>query len=141
MKSISAKIVYKDVMMKKWTIVLVTLVALLLMASCAGSTSPGAVVEAYYNALVAGDAAALTQLSCADWEQQSKLMLDSFTGVKARVEGVACSELENDGSTAAVNCTGKIIATYGTEDQEINLSNTTFLLQKQGNEWLVCGQK
>jgi hypothetical protein len=128
-------------MMKRRMIVVITLCASILLVSCAGSSSPAAVVEAYYNALVAGDAPTLTQLSCADWEQQSKLMLDSFTGVKARVDSIACSEQENDGSSVAVNCTGKIIATYGTEDQEINLSNTTFLLQKQGNEWLVCGQK
>lgn len=131
----------KDMMMKKSIIVGMILCSSMLLVSCAGSSSPAVVVDAYYNALVAGDASTLTQLSCADWEQQSKLMLDSFTGVKARVEGVACSELENDDSSAVVNCSGKIIATYGTEDQEIDLSNTTFLLQKQGDEWLVCGQK
>ena len=127
--------------MKKNMIMVVILVACVFLVSCSGAGSAADVVTAYYNALVAGDASTLTQLSCADWEQQSKLMLDSFTGVKARLEGIACSELENDGSSAVVNCTGKIIATYGTEDQEIDLSKTTFLLQKQGNEWLVCGQK
>ena len=127
--------------MKKNMIMVVILVACVFLVSCSGSNSPADVVVAYYNALVAGDASSLSQLSCADWEQQSKLMLDSFTGVKARVDNIVCSELENDGSSAAVNCKGKIIATYGTEDQEIDLSNTTFLLQKQGGEWLVCGQK
>ena len=127
--------------MKRWMVIVLMLLAGVFLVSCSGSDSTGDVVVAYYNALVAGDASTLTQLSCGDWEQQSKLMLDSFTGVKARVDSIACSELENNGSSAAVNCTGKIIATYGTEDQEIDLSNTTFLLQKQGNEWLVCGQK
>jgi hypothetical protein len=128
-------------MMKRWKTVLLLLGFCLLLVSCSGSNSPADVVVAYYNALVAGDASSLSQLSCADWEQQSKLMLDSFTGVKARVDNIVCSELENDGGSAAVNCKGKIIATYGTEDQEIDLSNTTFVLQKQGGEWLVCGQK
>ncbi len=127
--------------MKRWIMVVLMLGLCVFLVSCSGSTSPADVVVGYYNALVAGDASSLSQLSCADWEQQSRLMLDSFTGVKARVDSIACSELENDGSNAAVNCSGKIIATYGTEDQEIDLSNTTFLLQKQGSEWLVCGQK
>ena len=127
--------------MRKKLIYLLLVGASLVMASCAGSPSAAATVESYYKALVAGDAASLTQLSCADWEQQSKLLLDSFTGVTARLENIACTELENDGSSAAVNCSGKIIATYGTEDQEIDLSTTTFLLEKQGDSWLVCGQK
>ena len=128
-------------MMNRWIFVVLIVCVSILLVSCAGSSSPTTAVEAYYNALVSGDATTLTQLSCADWEAQSRLMLDSFTGVKARLDSIACSELENDGGTAVVNCTGKIIATYGTEDQEIDLSNTTFVLQKQGNEWLVCGQK
>jgi hypothetical protein len=128
-------------MMRRLFVNFLVICASLVLASCAASSSAAAAVESYYKALVDGDAASLTQLSCADWETQSKLLLDSFTGVKARLENVACTELENDGSLAAVNCTGKIIATYGTEDQEIDLSTTTFLLEKQGDAWLVCGQK
>lgn len=127
--------------MKKIIVTIILFTAFLSLTACASSASPAAAVEAFYNALVNGDAASISQLSCAQWESQSQLLLDSFTGVKARVENLACSELENDGSSAAVNCVGKIIATYGTEDQEIDLSSTTFLLEKQGGDWLICGQR
>lgn len=127
--------------MRRFLIYCLVLSASLVLSSCATSSGPTNAVEAYYTALVEGDGASLTQLSCADWEQQSKLLLDSFTGVKARLADMTCSELENDGSRSSVNCTGKIIATYGTEDQEIDLSTTTFILEKQGDAWLVCGQQ
>ena len=127
--------------MKKLLIFGILVVALLSLAACTSSSSSAAAVEAFYTALVEGDSASVSQLACADWEPQAKLFLDSFTGVKARLENMTCTELDNSGSSATVNCTGKIIATYGTEDQEIDLSGMAFALEKQGDTWLLCGQK
>jgi hypothetical protein len=38
-----------------------------------------------------------------------------------------------------VLCNGKIIATYDTEDQELDLSVRTYQVVEEGGEWLVCG--
>jgi hypothetical protein len=119
------------------TIILVTLV----LTACASSNAnaPAQAVENYLNALVAKDADRLSTLSCGDWEDDALLELDSFQAVNTRLEGVACEQTGTDGSTALVLCNGKIIATYDTEDQELDLSVRTYQVVQEGGEWLVCG--
>ena len=46
-----------------------------------------------------------------------------------------------DGDTALVNCTGKIIASYNNEDQELDLSVRTYQVVQEGGDWLVCGTR
>lgn len=121
--------------------VLVILIATLLLTACSsnGGNAPVKAVEDYLNALVAKDADRLSTLSCGEWEDDALLELDSFQAVTARLEGLACEQTGTDGSTTLVLCNGKIIATYDTEDQELDLSVRTYQVVQEGGEWLVCG--
>jgi hypothetical protein len=65
--------------------------------------------------------------------------LDTFQAVAARLDGLSCARTGSDGDTALVTCKGKLIATYGNEDQELDLSTRTYRVIEQGGDWLVCG--
>lgn len=121
--------------------VLLIVLATLLFTACAsgGDHAPAKAVEDYLNALVAKDADRLSTLSCGDWEDDALLELDSFQAVNTRLEDVACEQTGTDSNTALVLCNGKIIATYDTENQELDLSVRTYQVVQEGGEWLVCG--
>ncbi len=127
--------------------ILVTLfIAILagILAACSPSSNsdaPAKAVENYLNTLVAMDANTLPTLVCGDWEEDALIELDSFQAVTPRLEGMSCSQTGTDGDTALVNCTGKIIATYNNEDQELDLSVRTYQVVQQGGDWLVCGTR
>ncbi len=127
------------------TISLIILLAmgLSLLSACgstAGATAgPEKAIDTYLNALVNQDANRLTTASCKAWEEKARLELDSFQAVKARLDGVICTKTGDEGSSAKVSCTGKIVATYGNEDQEIPLDRRTYLATQEGGEWRMCG--
>ncbi len=128
--------------MRKFSLMMLTIVILTLsLTACGASTSdaPVQTVESYLTALVEKDEDRLTTLSCGQWEQDALLELDSFQAVTARLEGVACEQTGTDGDTALVLCSGKIIATYDNEDQELDLSVRTYQVVQEGGDWLVCG--
>lgn len=119
---------------------LVSVLALLL-AACGTAADPAAAsVESYLNALVNKDSSTLSSLSCADWEPNALLELDSLQAVETRLENLSCTveSTEADGTTLVV-CQGKILATYNNEDQELDLSVRTYRVVEQGGEFLVCG--
>ncbi len=114
----------------------------LLFSACGKASDPAAkAVEGYFTALVNKDANALSALSCADWEPNALLELDSLQAVTTRLENLACTAAASDGTTTQVNCQGKILATYNNEDQELDLSVRTYNVIQQGGEFLVCGYK
>ncbi|MGA2490252.1 MAG: hypothetical protein ABSF99_08710 [Anaerolineales bacterium] len=115
----------------------------LLLAACAGkSIDPASkAVEDYLNALVNKDSIRLSALSCANWESDAKLELDSLQAVKTHLDGLTCKADGTDGTTTQVNCQGKIVATYNGEDQTLDLSVRTYQVVQQGGEYLVCGYK
>ena len=117
--------------------------AVLSLSACASSSDNASAkaVEDYLNALIAKDANRLTTLSCGEWEEDALLELDSFQAVTARLDGLACEQTGTDGDTALVLCSGKIIATYNEEDQELDLSVRTYQVVQEGGEWLVCGTR
>lgn len=118
------------------------LILALLLAACGQSLdAPARAVEEYLNALVSKDADRLSSLSCADWEPTAILELDSLQAVETRLEGLACTAVAEEDGTYAVTCTGKILATYNGEDQELDLSVRTYNVVEQGGEFLVCGYK
>lgn len=129
-------------MRKVFPIVFVIVIALSL-AACAASTDSGPVraVEDYFSALAAKDADRLAALSCGDWESDALLALDSFQAVDTRLEGLACEQTGTDGNTALVLCNGSLVATYGDEDQQMDLSVFTYQVVQEGGEWLVCGTR
>lgn len=130
-------------MRKFLLIMLVAILANILLTACSSSTTdaPAKAVEDYLNTLVAKDADRLPNLVCGDWEDKALIELDSFQAVTARLDNVACKQTGTDGDTALVNCSGKIIATYNNEDQELDLSVRTYQVIQQGGDWLVCGTR
>lgn len=120
------------------------IVMVVMLASCAGggsSDEAAGVAAAYLNALVNKDGSQLSTLSCADWEAQAIMELDSFQAVTTRLQDVSCQVTGNEDEKSIVTCNGKIIASYNGEDMEIDLSQRPFILVKQGGEWQVCGYR
>ena len=99
-----------------------------------------AAVESYLRALVAKDEAQFVGLTCKEFEADALLEFDSFSLVKTRLEDLQCQAQDTGDSAASVTCQGQIIATYGAEDQQFELSGWNFQVQKAGSDWLVCGQ-
>ena len=124
-------------------IVIFVIVVNSLVAACSSSNNdaPAKAVENYLNTLVAMDENRLPTLVCGDWEEQALIELDSLQAVTARLDNVACTQTGTDGETALVNCSGKLIATYNEEDQELDLSAVTYQVVEQDGDWLVCGTR
>jgi hypothetical protein len=121
-------------------LILFITIASLALAACASSTAtPAKAVEDYLTALVEKNADRLSTLSCAAWEEDALIELDSFQAVTARLEGLACEQTGTDGDIALVLCNGRIIASYNNEDQELDLSVRTYQVTQEGGDWLVCG--
>ena len=119
------------------------IVIILALSACASNNdnAPVQAVENYLAALVEKDTNRLTTLTCGEWEEEALLELDSFQAVETRLEGLACEQTGTDGDTALVLCNGSIVATYGDEDQELDLSVRTYQVVQEGGEWLVCGTR
>ena len=129
-------------MRKLLSFLFIVLIANLLLTACASasnSDAPAKAVEDYWNVIVEKDAERLPTLVCGAWEEDALTALDALQAVSARLEDVACSQTGTDGTTALVNCTGKMVLTYDTEDQEIDLSRSTYEVVEEGGDWLVCG--
>ncbi|NOT05397.1 MAG: hypothetical protein HOP27_12445 [Anaerolineales bacterium] len=127
--------------MKKLLLVCIFGLAILLSAcgsSASASPAVGA-VEGYVNSIVANDADKLSSLSCADWESDALIELDSLQAVTSTLEGFACQETGTDGEMTLVHCDGKMILSYNGENQELDLSTRTYQVVEQGGDWLVCG--
>jgi hypothetical protein len=115
-----------------------------LLSACgpAASRDPAArAVEGYLTALVDKDSNRLAALSCATWETNALMELDSFQAVQTRLDGLVCQTTGIDTGTTLVTCKGKIVATYDNEDQELDLSVRTYHVVQEGGEYLVCGYR
>jgi hypothetical protein len=123
-------------------VVFLAFVLLILLSACGETQDQAALaVENYLTALVAKDGDSLSLLTCADWELQAMLELDSFQAVETRLEGLACTATPEEDGSYSVNCSGKILATYNGEDQEFDLSLRTYVVSDQGGDLLVCGYR
>jgi hypothetical protein len=114
--------------------------ALVFLAACSSGKPPAVQsVEALVQALVAKDEASYLAHTCPDFEDVALLEYDSFSLVETRLEGLSCQVVEEQGDQAKVVCQGHIIASYGAEDQTIELSERTYQVVNHSGEWLVCG--
>jgi len=113
----------------------------ILIAACGTSTSSGAItaVEGYITALASKDQAALISNSCADWEDDALIELDSFALVEVTVDGMSCTEAGTDGDKTLVDCTGMLNMSYNGEPQSLDLAARTYEVIEQDGNWLVCG--
>lgn len=113
----------------------------LYLSACSSKSGADTAVETYIKALVARDANSLKTASCANWEGDAQVELDSFTAVSITLDGLSCQEAGKDGSSTLVTCTGKIKASYNGENQELDLSSRTYRAIQEGGEWRMCGYK
>lgn len=112
--------------------------ALIALVSCGdgGGGDPAATVERYLEAKVAGDAEAIRSLLCSEMEvhlERESRTFDSVSGVE--LEGMACQQ---DGQSTTVDCQGKIVALYGTEQTEFPL--VSYRVVQEDGEWKWCGE-
>jgi hypothetical protein len=119
------------------------LAALLALAACSSQGAGGAAgaIEAYIRALVEKDADRLSTLSCAAWEADAQLELESFGAVTAELEGPECEESGEEADMTLVSCQGKITANYGAEVLELNLGDQTYQAAFENGEWRMCGYR
>jgi hypothetical protein len=125
--------------LKKIALFAVTVVLFTLSACAGGGDAPAQTVERYHQALVEKDQDRLINLSCADWESQALLELDSFVSVETELVDVACETSSQENDTARVTCEGAISASYQGEAREFPLSGRTFIVVQEGGEWRLCG--
>jgi hypothetical protein len=113
------------------------------LAACSGSgnksDAAGQVVVEYYQGLTSGDVNQMKSLSCAAWEEAAQLEFDAFAGVETRLDNLQCQSNGTEGEYTLVTCTGGIIATYGNEDTNFDLSSFTFRTLQEAGEWRMCG--
>ena len=130
-------------MRKLLLILFIVLIANILLTACSSSDTDASAraVEDYWNVIVAKDADRLPTLVCGDWEEDALTVLDSLQAVTARLENFSCSQTGTDGEITLVNCTGNMVLTYDTEDQDIDLSVFTYEVIEEGGDWLVCGTR
>jgi len=124
-----------------WLLVVVLLVTLVLTA-CGGDNAgeqAATAVQPYLQALVDKDADTLASVSCADWEDDATLELDSFQAVETRLDNVTCQASGTEGDSTLVQCSGSIIATYNNEDMALDLGARTYVVTNEGGEYRVCG--
>jgi hypothetical protein len=123
-------------------LILIVCALSLLMTACGTKQDrAGIAVESYLNAMVSKDSSKLSALSCSDWEQSAQTELDSFQAVEVKLQNAICATTGKEGDKTLVTCQGKLVATYGSENQELDLSKHTYLVIEQGGEWLVCGER
>ena len=128
--------------LRRFFLILFITIAASWLAACGSAnkgSAPAKAVEDYWNAIVEKDADRLSTLVCSEWEDDALTALDSFQAVTTRLEGLTCEQTGTDGETALVLCNGKIIASYNSEDQELDLSVQTYQVTQEGGDWLVCG--
>ncbi len=115
--------------------------AVFFLAGCSSQKSVGPVsgIENYLKALVEKDSVRLVNAACASWEENARLELRTFDAVEITLENLACTEKDQAGDFSLISCDGKIVANYGNEILEINLSERTYQAIEEGGEWRMCG--
>jgi hypothetical protein len=109
-----------------------------LLVACGGASAgdPAATVEQFLQAKVAGDATAIRGLLCAEMEANYEREAMTFAGVSGvELDGMSCSQV---GETEVVACTGRIVAMYGTEENEFPL--VSYRVVQEDGAWKWCGE-
>ncbi len=124
---------------RKW--LSLSLFSLVLLVSCTSTPVPGPAdaVTTYWQAMVAKDAAQLSNLSCAEYETEALTTLESFDSFEPTLNELSCDVLEETGDTARVACTGSIEVSYGAENLVIDLSERAYTAKKENGDWRMCG--
>lgn len=111
----------------------------ILLISCTTGAGAPAAIEAYVRALADKDVITAAGASCLAWEEAAFAEASSFEAVEVEIEGLSCQESGTEGEFTRVGCEGVIVANYGGELQDIDLSLRTYLAIREGGEWKMCG--
>ena len=117
------------------------LTAVSLIACAASDQAAVQAVETYLQALVEKDQDRLLTSICPTWEADALLELDALSLIQTTLSDLSCEQTAEGADQAEVVCQGSIDATYGTEVQKFDLSGRTFVVQRTGSDWLVCGYR
>jgi hypothetical protein len=85
------------------------------------------------------DGAARAIVACPAWEAQARIEALTFEAMDARLEGVSCAVLGEDGEYTLVACQGKIVTTYQGETREWSVEEHPYRAALAGGEWRMCG--
>lgn len=110
-------------------------------SSAGNVTDAASAIDAYNQALVSKNTNKLTSLTCKAWEADAQNELASFDAVTAQIENSKCQVSGKDGDYTLVACTGKIVADYNGENQEIDLSQRIYKAIQEDGQWRMCGYK
>jgi len=114
----------------------------ILFASCSGGEDGATqAIESYIHALGNKDSVQISNYSCADWEQNALIEVDSLTAVGSKVENLECKQSGQESENVFVTCTGLLALDYDGEAQQIDLSTRTYIALQEGGEWRMCGYK
>lgn len=119
-------------------IILGIILAMMLFA-CADDGDPTETVTEFLEKRVAGDANALGQLACADWEGEAPLQAESFASLDAAFTDLTCENDGESGDYTLVRCQGEIEITYTGEQRQQAIEIVYQTIQEDG-EWRVCGE-
>jgi hypothetical protein len=117
------------------------LISIALVACNPGKNGPSKAIEAYIHALSNKDSVQISNLSCADWEQNALLEVDSLTAVGSKVEKLSCEQTGQNGVDTYVSCMGVLALDYNGEAQQIDLSTRTYIARQEDGEWRMCGYR
>ena len=109
---------------------------LFLLVACVATGDPAVTVENYLQAKVSGDADTVRALLCSAREADFAAELRTYSiaqGVK--IEEMACARV---GGSDVVQCNGRIIALYGTEENIFPL--VSYRVVEEDGEWKYCGE-
>jgi hypothetical protein len=123
-------------LMRSFVLLLAAMLVMLCLAGCAGGAGdPVETVQDYLQAKVDGDAETLGRLLCSEMEAVLERETHTFDSVSdVQIEDMSCTF---DGSSA-VSCDGRIVALYGTEETEFQLTN--YRVVQEDGEWKWCGE-
>lgn len=124
--------------MKQLQLILL-LVLLLFLAACSSSGAAPGAIESYIQALADKDVIAATNVSCLAWEEEAYAEASSFEAVEVTLEGMSCTASGSEGDLTFVVCEGKIVADYGGELLDIELSQRTYKARQEQGDWKMCG--
>jgi hypothetical protein len=110
-------------------------------ACTAGGNGAAEVIEAYIRALVNKDTTQISNLSCADWEKEALMEVDSMTAVGTSLTDLSCRQVGQVDEDILVSCTGILALDYNGEAQEIDLSAHNFIARMEAGEWRMCGYR
>jgi hypothetical protein len=109
---------------------------LFLLAACANVGDPSPTVENYLRAKATGDEETVRALLCSAKEADLEAEMLTFSIAEGvEIEEMACGQV---GDSDVVQCNGRIVALYGTEENIFPL--VSYKVVEEDGEWKYCGE-